>query len=266
MRINVFEPIRVNPKLPLGVFTDEQLAAGVTRHIVCWSATRRSLDLSAKPSFRRSRSGDPFEVGPPEPLTYYEVRELERYVNSPNSDQGEAARGPVLCGYRIPVTLKAVAADGKTPFDLGPFQRRVVIETADGDAKSVTVSGRVKGFLDIGTGGNDETGDLKFAAFSAKFGKRLSLVLSSEEPGVELEFDRARTPEFLDAAVTREKTPAVGGQSWTLRVDVLPGKAAGRFPRPDDPVYEDSAVYLKAKLPGKGVRPVRIGVSGLAGG
>ena len=81
-------------------------------------------------------------------LTREERRALQRQHNGPSGEAGVA--GPVLSGYRIPVVLRAVAPDGKTPIELGPFERAVVITSPSlphGESKTVFVRGRVRGVV-----------------------------------------------------------------------------------------------------------------------
>jgi hypothetical protein len=139
----------------------------------------------------------------------------------------------------------------------------VVIATpeVDGEPKSVPISGRVRGLIEIGS--DDEGGDLHFRVFPRRTGKRESVPLYSEVPGIKLEVDRSRLPAFLNATLVTDKGSGDNRQLWTLRVEVLPNKASGPFPR-KDPLYEDSAVYLKASIPGKPPRYLRVAVHGTA--
>ena len=49
-----------------------------------------------------------------------------------------------------------------------------------------------------------------------------------------------------------------------MKAKVLPNKVDGEFPRINDPLYEDSAIYLNVATPGKPLRSIRIPVSGRA--
>jgi hypothetical protein len=171
--------------------------------------------------------------------------------------------GKVLCAYRIPLTLRAVAADGRTPFDLGPFRRRVEVQAGDVDEPiQVTVTGRVRGLVSVA---NDEQGgNVTLGGFPSSKGKRATVALESEVPGVDLGFDRKRTPPFLDARLGAPQTSTSGRRAWQLRVEVLPNQARGPFPRREDPPFQDSAIYLNALQKGKPPLPVRIPVIGTA--
>jgi hypothetical protein len=259
--LNYLEPLRVRPTLDVGTIRDDDLRNGLTRHLICWSSTRDQLTLTVRPAVDRGGVlNDPFVLGKPEPLSARECQALERENNDPSA--GEALAGPVRSAYRIPLTLQQVSPNGKNPFDVGPFRRRFLIGSPDviGE-QSIVVNGRVSGLVEIGLG--DENAEINFFTFPRKRGKREKLFLQSDAPDIKLEFDRVRTPEYLEAKLVPETTNA-GRQSWRLEVQVLPGKAFGVFPRRNDPAYEDAAVYLKALLPGKEPRAIRIPVSGTA--
>ncbi len=269
-RVTFHEAIRVLPTLQVGALREPDLASGVTRYITCWSPTRSRLNLDARPAFvrRGGDKGDPFHVGKAEPLGPEEIGQLQRDIvvaaeNDPLGIGGPV--GQVLSAYRIPVTLKAVSDDGRTPFDIGPFRRRVVISSPEVDAepKSVVVLGRVQGLIELGgTGAEEEGGEVNFRVFPGNQGKRERITLSTDVPDLKLAVDEERTSAFLKAKL--DPLPASGAtQRWRLTIEVLPGKAFGPFPRKDDPGFEDCAVYLKAAV-GKEVRPVRIAVGGMA--
>jgi hypothetical protein len=210
---------------------------------------------------RQNPLADPFEVSAPERLSPEETLELERENNPAKAVPGEKSYGRVLCAYRIRVSLREVARDGKTPFDIGPFYRRVTISDPDipGEPKQVIVQGLVRGIVEIG---ND--GEINFTTFRSSQGKKVTLSLQSTVPGLTLSFDEKRTSKFLVVNLRKADATIDGQQSWTLDVSVPPDKVFGTFPRPDHPLYEDSAVYLKASSPGKPDRAIRISVQGTA--
>jgi hypothetical protein len=240
---------------------------GLTRYIYCWSSTRPRFRLEAlSQRLRGTANSDPFEVGTPIPLTSAEVTEQERKNNGPKpaAGQGNPPTGPVLVGYKVPVTLKAVARDGKTPFDIGPFLRAVVLSSpdVDGEPKVVLVRGRVLGVVSVGI--EDEEGYLNFLSFPSSEGRSARTNVVSEVEGLTLDFDRSRTPTFLDARLSGPEKLGATRREWQLHVKVLKGKVLGSFPRRGDPLLEDSAVYLIAKVPGQPPRPIRIAVRGTA--
>jgi hypothetical protein len=260
------DPLRSRATLPLGYLRDEVLAKGFTRYLYCWSSTRPAFRLEAKLlTLRGNPASNPFEVGTPVPLTAAELVALERENNKMEGvTPGDITFGRVLCGYKVPLTLRAVAADGKTPFEVGPFVRRVSLKSPDIDdePRVVLVSGQVRGLVELGA--DDSSGDVRFPTFASRHGARETVQLRSEVPGLKLEVDRARLPEFLKATLTGPHKVGESRQGWSLKIEVLPGKVTGAFPRTGDPVLEDSAVYLRALAPNQPPRPIRIGVSGSA--
>ena len=95
-------------------------------------------------------------------------------------------------------------------------------------------------------------------------GAHEAISLQSNLTGLKLTLDRQRTPAFLDATLAGPTRIGQKRQGWTLEADVLKGKVRGPFPRRGHPLYEDSAIYLKALLPGKSPRSIRIPVRGTA--
>jgi hypothetical protein len=265
------EPLRVRSTLAVGTLSDENLEKGVRKVIFVWSSTRDSLRIEASPALTRdSALSDPFVVGKPEPMSPAEVDKMAE-TNNEGASATPDTRGSVRCAYRIPILLRAMAADGKTPFDIGPFHRRVHVSSPDvnkdvnKEPKSVLVSGRVLGIIEIGT--DEDAGGINFRDFPRNRDKVKSINLECRDRKVELAFDRQRTTSFLEAEVEPVTPPPVGLlQAWTLRAKILPFKADGEFPRSKNPLYEDSAIYLKVTSPGKPPRSVRIPVTGRATG
>ena len=251
--VRIEEPFHVLPALAMGLLHDDALVAGVASDIICWSSTRTSLRLEAKAAQPADYpSADPFRVGQPTRLNAEEMQNLDQQNG-----------GRVLCAYRIPVTLQTAAANAKTPFDLGPFLRRVTVSIPDetGEPKVVTVTGRVRGDVDLS---GDENGEINFSIFPGRTGKSMPISLQTDVPGLTLTFDRKRTPEFLNATLGKPEKEGKGQQVWKMKAEVLPGKVTGTFPRRDDPLYDDSAIYLKVVIPGKAPRSMRIAVRGTA--
>jgi hypothetical protein len=263
--VRIYQPLRVRPTLSMGHLREDALGAKTTRDVICWSSTRTSLRLEAKDGKTPDPYHDPFFVGKPEPLGVGEIRELEKRNRKDNDITWE---GRVLCAYRIPVTALAVSKDGKTPFDIGPFRRHVIVSCPDvPEPKQVTVTGRVSGIVEIGS--DDSGAEIDFTAFPRLQGKRESIAVQSDRADVELSVDDKRTSKFLKATLQK---PDPDRQEWKLLVEVKPGEAFGDFPRRDDPLFEDSAVYLTATYhvtdkkgeKKKTTRPIRIAVKGTA--
>jgi hypothetical protein len=262
-----YKPLRVRPSLSLGVMREDAIGAGVTGHIICWSSTRTSLNLEAKDGRGHDDPyRDPFVVGKPIPLTSQELRNLEK-ANAETRDF--TWMGRVLCAYRIPVTVLAVSKDGKTPFDLGPFRRNVLLSCpgVTEEPTQVAVTGMVRGIVEVGA--DSDSAEIKFGEFPRRKGKSESTSIQSEVAGLSLEVDPRRTSSFLKATLSPPDRSS-RRQEWRLTVQVLPEKAFGVFPRREDPLLEDSAVYLRATwkvADAKGEertvsRSVRIAVSG----
>ncbi|MFO0879931.1 MAG: hypothetical protein U0840_21505 [Gemmataceae bacterium] len=266
LRLTFFDPMRTLTNLDFGVLTQDELEKKpVIRHIICLSPTRTSLELEVSPiRTKGTEANDPVVIGKPVKMTDEECKKLEAELQNPNTELGELGTSKVTCAYRIPVTLKPLADDGKTPFDLGYFRRRVLIKTPaiDNDARSVLIRGRIRGLVELGVG--EQSGEINLRVFSKRHGKRESMPIVSEMQGVKLEVDESRLPPFLKASLTPGKPTGDNRPSWMLRVEALPDKASGTFPRKDDPLYEDCAVYLISSMPGKQPRSIRIPVGGTA--
>ena len=129
------------------------------------------------------------------------------------------------------------------------------------------VTGEVRGIVDIGDGDGTE---IKFGDFPRRLGKRESILLQSEVPDLELTVDRERSSKFLKASLGKPDRSGTSRQEWKLQVAVKPGEAFGGFPRREDPLFEDSAIYLTATFLSadkkgekkKVSRSIRIAVSG----
>jgi hypothetical protein len=263
-RVHFHRPLRASRKLSAGALDADKLPH--TLWLTVWSSTRSQLRFRAEAVSLRAGSGaDPFEVGRPVRLTEEERVRLERAHNPGVSEApppgAEDSVGRVRCAYRVPVTLRAVAADGKTPFDLGRFQRWVKLSGDDvPEPEFVEVTGQVRGLVSVGTA--EEAGGVDLGHFPRSRGKREPVHLLADVDGLKLTVDQKRTSPFLRAELKPDKDDPAG-QSWSLVIRVLPDKVRGKFPRREEP-YHDSAVYLRAEEPGKKVRAVRIGVFGTA--
>ena len=257
------EPLRVRAVLRIRPHDDEDLRNGVRESLIVWSSTRNSLRIEATPTATRdSPANDPFEVGKAEPLSPAEVFALYK-LHEGSATLSDETRGTVTCAYRVPIVLRAVAADGKTPFDIGQFRRSVKITSpdVDGDPKTVLVMGRVTGVIALV---NEDEGGVNFRDFLRNRGKVAALDIECHDLEAKLAFDRKRTASFLDAELLPVSPAPAGLQVWTLKAKVLPDKVDGQFPRVNDPLYEDSAIYLTVVSPGKPLRSIRVPVQGRA--
>src|SRR5262249_21524856 len=157
--------------------------------------------------------------------------------------------------------------DKKTLFDVGPFRRGVLLSSPDvvGEPKLVQLRGRVVGLVELGSGDDEVSGTIDFRSFVRRDGaKATPLQLTSSGAGLKLEFDRDKTAKFLDATLKGPFPVGEARQGWSLVARVKPNEASGPFPRHEDPLYEDSAIYLLAKVGDKPPRPIRIAVRGTA--
>lgn len=232
-------------------------SGAVTLNIYCWSATRPSFSLAAEVDAVRPGGPrhDPFVVGAPVPLTAEEVVKLEAREHE--------LPGSVRSGWRVPVHLRAVSEDGKTPFELGVFQRWVKLTSPDPGVEPmrVPVTGRVVGDVTV----LDEEARIAFGNFPHSRGTGFAgVTLESDTPGTELKLETERLPKYLEARLPAKPnlSASSGHQTWRLEVRVRPGAARGQFPRHEDPAYADSAVYVQ--IGGKTPRSLRIPVTGTA--
>ncbi len=251
---------RANFLVPVLVIPDDRLVGTLrpddlprTLSFVVWSSTRPSFKITKVDVVRPAGlppSADAFVVGKPEFLSPAGCAAAEQETRK------FGAR--VLSGYRIPVTLLRTAPDGKTPFDLGNFRRTVEVHT-DASEKPLPVAfkGTVKG--DVQVYGTDESGAINFGSFRRGSEPERAVTIRSEVPGVELDLDKTRVPEYLRATLTEEPTLGGGGKAWKLLLRALPG-AYGAFPRDDDPAYRDSAVYVRTAGPAP--QSLRVAVKG----
>src|SRR5205085_4989895 len=205
--------------------------------VLCWSPTRVSFRIEARAASvgGRQPASDPFVVGTPVRLTLAECRRLESTLSETR----------VLSGYRIPITLRPISRDGTTPFELGPFQRMMVLTSPDDsiEPEEVAITGRVEGEVTVTSSAGE--GVLRFGTFDrSKGSRRLTTTLESDVPGLRLEVDRARTPEYLSIHLPEPEVSPSGHQTWFLQAQVPPNQARGIFPRQDDPTYRDSAIYV----------------------
>jgi hypothetical protein len=228
-----------------------------------WSPTRPGLKLTTKilPLPRFDALGfDPLEVGEPIPLTLEETTELKKAMIETST---------VVAAYRIPIMLKGRSPDGKVAVDLGSFRRRFFLTSDADDGREpmeMTVTGSVRGSILIGSA--EDGGRVSLGLFDSHSGSPEQLiVITGESADVALEIDNNRTAEFLRDGVKLEQiAPVAGLPRWKLKVQVRPDAAQGNFPRGEDKMYQDSAVYLTVKVKGKGdvVQSARVPVDGTA--
>jgi hypothetical protein len=248
----IVRPMVLNTDVSAGSFDLRDLEKGRKTWIVCWSMTRPSFAIKVQRDPERKAESDPVEVGQPIPLTAEDLRHFETSEKTPLQ---------MLSGYRIPVTVHAKAKDG-TPIEWGHFRRYVSLTSEDGiEPVQVKVTGDMHGEVTIGN--NHEGKAINLGPFARSRGARGEIILQTDVRGLELKLDAARVPEYLKVRFPEqpEVTPN-GHRMWVLEVEVPPNAAIGEFPRPDDPVYRDSAIYVTTNE--NPPRSIRVPVAGAA--
>jgi hypothetical protein len=251
-----FRPLRLRRGLEyLGTLTPRDLPRAV--EVIFFSSTRASLAVTAEAVTPEALADtDPFVVNPPIPLSREECENLQNETNA-----SEATAGPVMCAYRVPVTLHPKVKDRY--FDTGPFRRlvRLVPHGPGLEETLVPVTGTIES--DVQVGSKEQNGRVQFGSFARSTGtKKKGITIYSDDPDISLELDRTRIPVHLEVNFEETSKPGAARRTWRLEVSVPPYKASGVFPRDGDPAYRDSDVYLKSS--GASNRLLRIPVEGNA--
>ncbi len=252
----ISEPMIVGREVAVEPFNirDLENRQGKRIDIVCYSVTRPAFQVRAERATENIKpESDPIEVGQPRALSDENLRRLEQ--------SKERHMLHILSGYRIPIVLHAKAKDG-TPFEMGHFRRFVKLTSPDEGIEPVEVEvlGLVEG--DVKVGGPKEGGAVLLGPFPSSRGAKGDVTLQSDRPGLELTLDDTRVPSFVKAKLEGPEKSLGGHRMWVLRVEVPPSAASGEFPRPEDPVFRDSAIYVKTNE--KPSRSIRIPVRGVA--
>jgi hypothetical protein len=250
----ISEPMVVAKELPVGQLSIRELENGKKAFIVCYSVTRPSFHLKAERASENIKpESDPVELGQPIPLSEADLRLLEK------SKERHMMR--LRCGYRIPILLRAKAKDG-TPFEMGHFRRYIKLTSEDEGIEPVEIemNGVVEG--DVTVGGPKEGGSLLLGPFLSSRGVKGDVTLQTDRPNLDLTLDTTRVPSFVKARLEGPEKTLGGHNMWVLRVEVPPFAAHGEFPRPEDPIFRDSAIYVKTNE--KPSRSIRIPVRGMA--
>jgi hypothetical protein len=255
--VRISDPMEALSDVSVGSFDVHELEKGKKVSLVFWSVTRPSLHVKATlaPLRGGKAESDPIELGEPVPLGAEGMRKLEK--------SQAAHMVHILCAYKIPLTLHARAKDG-TPFDWGHFRRFVTLSSEDENIEpvQVDVTGEVRG--DVAIGGGKESGLINLGPFPRSRGAHGDILLQTDVQGLTLELDRSRLPEYLKVSFSDKPEVTGGGHRiWALRVEVPANAAQGEFPRSEDPIYRDSAIYVKTTHE-KPARLIRIPVRGTA--
>jgi hypothetical protein len=252
-QINFVDPVNVaGSDSSLASLRLQDLPRDVSFYV--WSSTRKSFTITKAEVVRDAglpAQSDAFVVGTPVPLTNEQCSSVASALRSTR----------VLSAYRVPVTLQKKAADG-TLFDIGNFRRRIdVVTDAFDKVLGWTFSGLVRG--DMRITGVDDAGGVSFGSFRRdNVPPPRYAFIQSDIPDLKLELDEKRVPQYLQARLSKESDTGGQPDAWKLEIRVLPG-AYGRFPRDDDPVYRDSAIYIRTA--GSPPQCIRVLVRGDAG-
>jgi hypothetical protein len=251
--VRIARPIEVKEEVSVGSFDIRDLETEQKKWVYCWSETRPSFTVKVEPVHgRRAAESDAVEVGQPIALNADDLRRLE---------QSEKTPGRILSGYRIPLTLRAKAKDN-TPIEWGQLFRYINLSSDDEGIEpvQVRVTGAVHG--DVTVGGGKDSGVINLGPFSRSRGARGEVVLQTDVQGLELKLDSSRVPEYLKARLGNPEVSPSGHRVWVLEVEVPPDVASGEFPRTDDPIYRDSAIYVTTEE--ERPRSIRVPVMGTA--
>lgn len=260
--VRISAPLEVNKDLTVPALSDrelEKMEKSKPVWIICFSLTRPTFHLKTEVLHGRLKpESDPLELGEPIPLRPTDLQRVEEKQESMH-------RLTALSGYRIPVWVRAKAKDG-SPMEWGRFHRVVQLSSEDPGIEPVQiqVTGEVLG--DISVGGNDEPGTVNMGPFLRSHGANRSIVLHTDERGIDLDLESDRIPKFLKAKLSAPHDAPAGHRTWVLKVEVPPDAARGEFPYANDPDYRDSAIYVKTKggKTGKSLRSIRVPVRGVA--
>jgi len=207
-----------------------------TAEYFCWSGTRASFTISARPAT-------------PEPCiscAWEPLNEEERLKLS------EREKSRVLAGYRVRVKVRERADNGK-PLDVGPFARRILLKSDMGEDEAVIgVVGAVLG--DFIVGSDEDRGRILLESFPVRNGTSKQIVILARQSGVSLQSGAAKVePASLDHVKATLKEDGVG--RWRLLVKVAPNSPAGKIP-------SEAAVVLR--ITGDQERQLRIPIRGVA--
>jgi hypothetical protein len=208
-----------------------------TAEFHCWSASRASFTLQARPA-----QADPCVTCQCTPLTPEECLRL-----------GDSEHSRVLAGYRIQVMVRERSPSGQQ-LDVGPFTRRIILSSDSEDQESfVSVRGAVLGEFTVGS--DEDHGRVSLESFPARNGTTREVVILSRQAGVELKTDglKAEVPGFEKHIKATLK--AEGPARWRLTVRVLPNCPPARIPT-------GAAIVLK--IAGEQGRQLRVPLVGRA--
>lgn len=196
----------------------------VSREIVCWSASRSRMNVSAVPE-EVSGFEDCVVVSEIRPLTAEQRAALARA-------EVEAGRPPldVKSAYRFTLTVherREIEKAGKRvvkQLDLGPFAFQLRVAADDAKPVMVPVSGVVRGDIRF-LGPARESDRIDFGeSFPRTESRSKHVLLTSDVPGLDLELARSECrPDYLEPTLTLESENE-GRKQWRLTVRIPAGK------------------------------------------
>jgi hypothetical protein len=207
--------------------------------LVCFSSTRPAFKLVSV----REESDNPCFVFHVTPLKGEELEQAAKTL--------ERITGNLACAYRVRVTVYERLPDGSRQLDLGPFQRRLILTTDQGEIPTLiaTVNGTVRG--DVTVHGTEQFQDrIALKTFSGSKGASATVAVETARPGMTLEVESFE-PNYLNVELKPKDGP--GGTRWDLTVTVPPRRLQGKMP-------DGSSVILRTD----NQRRVRIPIIGRA--
>jgi hypothetical protein len=214
------------------------------RTFFIWSSTHDHFTATAQ-----LVTDDPcIQVTDPRPLSAAELAKLPEELVA---GAAVSAKTHPKCGYEIKVAVSERRGDNQ--LELGPFNRRLVVNKgADGEF-TVILTGIVRGSIRVGEPADRDRVDL--GVFPAAHGKERTLPITSPELDLKLAVDHVK-PDGLHVELVPVESK-FGPRQWKLTVTAPPDTLAGPLPN-------DSAIYLKTGGPTP--RRIRIPVVGNASG
>lgn len=204
-----------------GVLADNTPAQA--HSVLVYSAARTPEELSGLVArVVNPGADDPGPFVTAGPLVPVPPAELDRIAAGLASKAGRPVR--VRSAFRFPVEVAAKKGDARA--DIGRLEREVWVSSgaAGSEPKRITVRGTVTGAVSL-----SGAGEVNLGTFSGRQGANESVVVTTEQAGVELAVvPGAARPDFLDVSLT--KLPDAGGRGqWQLTVRVPPNRVSGEL-------------------------------------
>jgi hypothetical protein len=224
-------------------------------HLLFWSSTRTEFTLVADPP----RADPCLTYGAPQKLTAGDLDFLTQRTSR-----------KALSGYRLTVTLRERAGDQQ--FDIGPFRREVRWKSdAMKDPIKAHVNGIVLGEVTAFVADSPDNPRLNMKLIHPDRPQIHKVRLETENPQVQLTLDES-TCDFLKVEMLdgKEGKKGLGAgaalTTWEVNVSFRPdAQFRGRFPDPERPGYELTAIVFKinhAGVPNETPRRLRVLVGG----